>query len=161
MSYKSAPANLYKLRSALLPRLTGVDPDNRHLHGANLFFDGDQIQVGRNGPTVTLECPGTDGTECMLASVPQVKTADYVYVRQANGPSGTVLYPLALAGASGTGLWSYAPPAPAVKAAGAKPAAGQAKVLAPAVKPAPAVSGETPSAPSTGNIYIYQGKSSQ
>jgi hypothetical protein len=154
--YTSAPANLYKLRSALLPRLTAVDADNRHLHGANLFFDGDQIQVGRNGPTVTLECPGTDGTECMLASVPQVKTADYVYLRQANGPSGPVLYPLALAGAAGTSLWSYAPPAPAVKAAVAKPAAGQAKVVAPAAKPAPA-----PSAPSTGNIYIYQGKTSQ
>lgn len=157
VSYMSAPASLYKLRSALLPRLTSVDADNRHLRGVNLFFDGDQIQVGRNGSKVTLECPGTDGTECMLSMAPTVKTADYVYLRQTNGPNGPVFYPLALTSANGTNLWSYAPPTPAVKAAAAKKGA----VVAQVAKPSPATAGETPSLPSTGNIYIYQGKPAQ
>jgi hypothetical protein len=159
--YGSNPAFLYNLRAALLPRLTAVDADNRHLHGANLFFDGDQIQVGKKGPTVALECPDTAGTECLLASVPQVKTADYVYLRQANGPNGAVLYPLALTTSAGTSVWSVTPPVKVV----ANPVVGKAKaaaaVVAPAVKPAPSSTGQTLSVPSSGNIYIYQGKPSQ
>lgn len=145
--------HLHLLRSSLLPSLDQVDATNQHLHGANLVFD--KLQFGNGGPTTKLECADPAGGDCLIPTLPTVKSVSYVYLVQDNGPDGKpVHYPLPLTSGATASFWTYVTPAKKVSVVAqptkAKVPAQPAKTGAPA---APAVD-KGP----TIKIYMYEAK---